>query len=76
MKKIEIDFHFYNLEDAIRVVESIINEARMEQKKIDCIFITGKGKIRSSLLSFLREEYDLNPIVPIINQGMILVDIS
>jgi hypothetical protein len=75
MEYCEIDFHHYFVEDAIRVTESIINYARLNNKNVECKFITGRGKIQKELIIFLTETYALTPVIPMSNGGVVLVEI-
>lgn len=75
MEYCEIDFHHYFVEDAIRVTESIINYARLNDKSVECKFITGRGKIQKELVLFLRDTYSLAPVIPMSNGGVVLVEI-
>jgi hypothetical protein len=75
MQTVEIDFHYYLVEDAVRVTESIINYARLHGEHVECRFITGKGKIQRELMALLSDTYELRPVVPMSNGGMILVEI-
>jgi hypothetical protein len=75
LKQIEIDFHYVSVEDAIRIVESVINEARLESKQISCSFITGRGKIQKTLMDMLKNGYELEPRISIMNTGVLTVDI-
>jgi len=67
----EIDFHHYYVEDAVSVVEGIVNECRMSSIPRDCRFITGRGKIQRRLIELLTETYELEPIIPLSNSGVI-----
>ncbi len=75
MKTYEIDFHYYTLEEALRVVEGIINQARLNNEAVYCSFITGRGKIQKELFKLLAQVYELNPLIPFYNQGLILVEL-
>ncbi|MCX6112957.1 MAG: hypothetical protein NTY22_06745 [Proteobacteria bacterium] len=75
MKLYEIDFHYYFVEDAINITESIINYARLNDERVECRFITGRGKIQKELIRLLKDTYDLNPVIPMSNGGMVLVEI-
>ena len=72
---IEVDFHHYSVEDALRTVESIINYARMNSEYVSCNFITGKGLIRKELFNMLKDIYGLEPVIPMANPGMVMVDV-
>jgi DNA-nicking Smr family endonuclease len=67
----EIDFHHYYVEDAVSVVEGIINECRMSAVPRDCRFITGRGKIQRTLYELLKGVYELEPVIPLSNSGVI-----
>ncbi len=67
----ELDFHHYYVEDALSVVEGIINQVRMEGGSKDCRFITGRGRIQRSLMVLLKETYELEPVIPLSNTGVI-----
>jgi dsDNA-specific endonuclease/ATPase MutS2 len=75
IKTSTVDFHYLRVEDALRVVESLINEARLERKMISCNLITGRGLIQTALMEMLKNEYELEPRIPFTNTGMIIVDI-
>jgi dsDNA-specific endonuclease/ATPase MutS2 len=70
---IEIDFHGYSVEDALRAVESIINEIRMNNDSETCYFITGHGRIRTAIYDMLRDTYELEPVIPLANAGVVTV---
>jgi hypothetical protein len=70
---IEIDFHGYLVEDALRAVESIINEIRMNKDAETCYFITGHGKIRTAIFDMLLDTYALEPVIPMANTGVVTV---
>ena len=67
----EIDFHHYYVEDAVSVVEGIINECRMSSISRDCRFITGRGRIQRTLVQLLKDTYELEPVIPLSNSGVI-----
>jgi hypothetical protein len=73
--QIKVDFHYVKVEDAIRIMESVINDARLNKKQTACYFITGRGKIQSALMDILKNEYDLEPRISLTNTGVVLVDI-
>ena len=75
MKLYQIDFHYYFVEDAIAITESIINYARLNDERVECRFITGRGKIQQELIKLLKETYDLKPVIPMANTGMVLVEV-
>ncbi len=75
MKFYELDFHHYCVEDAVRVVESIINYSRLNDERLECVFITGRGKIQNELIKLLKETYDLKPVIPMTNGGVVLVEV-
>ena len=58
------------------IVEQIINKARVSQITIDAEFVTGIGKIRKELYHLLKDVYQLDPIIPLRNSGMIKVQIT
>ena len=70
---IEIDFHGYSVEDALRAVESIINEIRINNDAETCYFITGHGRIRTAIYDMLLKTYELEPVIPLANAGMVTV---
>jgi hypothetical protein len=70
---IELDFHGYTVEDALSSVESIINEVRMSGDAVECYFITGHGKIKTALIDMLSTFYELQPVVPLANRGVVTV---
>jgi len=72
---IEVDFHHYSVEDALRTVESIINYVRMNSDYVSCNFITGKGRIQRELFNMLKDIYELEPVVPMANSGVVMVDV-
>ena len=72
-RQIEIDFHGYSVEDALSVVESIINEIRMNKDAETCYFITGHGRIRSAIYELLSTVYELDPVIPMANSGVVTV---
>lgn len=69
----ELDFHHYYVEDAVSVVEGVINQVRLQQKPLYCSFITGRGKIQAALVELLKVTYDLEPVIPLSNSGVIEV---
>jgi len=69
----EVDFHYYYVEDAVSVVEGIISQARLSQRPLYYRFITGRGKIRSTLVELLKDVYELDPVIPLSNSGVIEV---
>lgn len=75
LEQIKVDFHYVKVEDAIRIVECIINDARLNKKQISCYLITGRGKIQKVLMEMLRNQYELEPNISVANTGVILVDI-
>ena len=70
---IEIDFHGYTVEDALSAVESIINDIRMNNEAVTCYFITGHGRIRQAIFDMLLEFYELEPVIPMANAGVVTV---
>jgi len=70
---IEIDFHGYSVEDALRAVESVINDIRMNNNAETCYFITGRGRIRSAIYEMLLKTYELDPVIPLANSGVVTV---
>ncbi len=72
---IEIDFHGYSVDDALRVVEGVINEIRMSNNAETCYFITGHGRIRSAIYELLSTVYELDPVIPLANSGMVTVHV-
>jgi hypothetical protein len=75
LKSFEIDFHHYTVEEALRLAEGIVNQSRLNNEPIYCRFITGRGKIQKELIRAFSEIYELNPIIPYHNKGMILIDV-
>ncbi|MEI6080414.1 MAG: hypothetical protein WCQ53_07255 [bacterium] len=75
MKYFEIDFHHYLVEDAVRVAESIVNYARINDERVECRFITGRGRIQQELMELLAQTYELKPVVPMSNTGVVLVEV-
>ncbi len=73
--QIKVDFHYVKVEDAVRIVESVINDARLNKKQVSCYFITGRGKIQAMLMDMLKNEYELEPRISFSNTGVILVDV-
>lgn len=67
----ELDFHYYYVEEAMSMVEGIINQVRIERGTRDCRFITGRGKIQRALMGLLKDTYDLDPVIPLSNTGVI-----
>ena len=70
---IELDFHGYTVEDALSEAESVINEIRMNGDVATCYFITGHGKIRTALFDMLLNTYQLDPVIPLANKGVVTV---
>jgi len=70
---IELDFHGYTVEDALNTAESVISEIRMNSDVATCYFITGHGKIRSALFDMLVNTYQLDPVIPLANRGVVTV---
>ena len=75
MKLFEIDFHNYTVEDAVRIAEGIVNQARLNDEPVYCQFITGRGKIQRELIELFKNTYELEPRIPIYNQGVVLVEV-
>lgn len=75
MKQIEIDFHGYTTEEAIRTAESLISQIRMTQQEVECTFITGKGYIRDELIRLFSTTYELQPFIPMANSGVVRVHV-
>lgn len=75
LDQIRVDFHYVKVEDAIRIVECIINDARLNKKQIDCYFITGRGKIQMALFEMLKKDYELEPRISTANTGVLTVTI-
>ena len=73
MERIEIDFHGYSVEEAIRTAESLVSQIRMTQQEVECTFITGKGRIRDELISIFSTSYELQPFIPMANSGVVRV---
>ena len=70
---IELDFHGYTVEDALNTAESVISEIRMNNDVATCYFITGHGQIRAALFEMLLNKYQLDPVIPLANRGVVTV---
>ena len=70
---IEIDFHGYTVEDALRVVEGMVNDIRMNSDAVELYFITGRGRIRKEIFDMLSKTYGLEPVIPMANTGVVIV---
>ena len=70
---IELDFHGYTVEEALNAAENAISEIRMKGDVVTCYFITGHGQIRSALFEMLLNKYQLDPVIPLANRGVITV---
>lgn len=75
MKSYEVDFHGYTVEEALRLAEQLINQARLNLEPVYCSFITGRGRIQRELMRVFSDIYELNPLIPFYNQGVILVEL-
>jgi hypothetical protein len=75
LKSFEIDFHYYTVEEALRLAEGILNQARLNDEPVYCQFITGRGKIQKELIKVFSEIYELNPVIPYHNKGVVLVEV-
>ncbi|MFH1223006.1 MAG: hypothetical protein V1647_01525 [Pseudomonadota bacterium] len=73
---IEMDFHGFLVEDALRTAESIISYARMNREYVSCNFVTGRGRIQRELFDMLKDIYELDPVIPMSNSGMVMVDVD
>ena len=69
------DLHGYTLEDAIKLVDKVIGNLRMQQKEEDVKFITGKGVIRWPLMDYLRD-LGVEPRFELGNEGVIIVTVD
>ena len=49
------DLHGYKLDEAMRLVQSIIDKIRLEGREEVVKIITGRGIIRSELISYFKE---------------------
>jgi len=70
---IELDFHGYTVEDALNEAEKAISDIRMNGDVATCYFITGHGQIRSALFDMLLNKYQLDPVIPLGNRGVVTV---
>ena len=49
-----IDFHGCTVEEAVRDVNKLVDDARMDGATYQCYFITGEGKIKQRLIELLK----------------------
>lgn len=74
------DYHNYTVERALRDVDEVVTEVRMNRptkySTEDAEFIVGHGKIRDAIVKFLKEEYGLSPTVQLGNSGVIICTIE
>jgi len=49
-----IDFHGMTVEEAVKDVNKLVDQARMDGATYHCHFITGEGKIKQRLIELLK----------------------
>lgn len=69
------DFHGKSVEEAINIVEKIIDDARSCRATYNCIFITGNGVIKKRLIELLKG-YGFHVFEQIGNSGVLRVEVE
>lgn len=70
-----IDFHGQTIEEAIKIVNKLIDDARSCRCTYHCTLITGNGKIHKVIKELLKKEkLDCNTMIG--NNGTLIVDIE
>ena len=72
---IKRDFHGWTVADTLDEIDKIVGDVRINNRRDDAEFITGRGTIRESLLDYLRE-YNLTPELKWGNDGVVCVMIQ
>ena len=71
----EYDLHGYNVEEAMRIVQSIIDKIRLDGREDVVKIITGRGVIRSNLIDYFKE-HQINFNYELGNDGALVVEIN
>lgn len=70
-----VDFHGYTVKEAVEIVDQIIDDCRVLNVSKHYTFITGRGKIATTIKDKLKKE-GIEHRTMIGNEGVLLVEIE